>query len=148
MTQALPCTSLYEIDFSLWLEDTAEKVRSGKFNQIDRDALAEEIEALGRSEKRELSSRLEVLFAHLLKRCYVNQPENHQGWQSTIDEQRSQLFHLLKTSPSLKNYFMESIDDSWHYALKITRRDYPASVFPDTWQFSREIDALLDRVFW
>ena len=43
---------------------------------------------------------------------------------------------------------MESIDDSLEYALKITRRDYPASVFPDTWQFSREIDALLDRVFW
>jgi hypothetical protein len=58
MKQIFTQTSLYEQDFALWLEDTASKIGAGQFTEIDKEILAEEIEALGRSEKQELENRL------------------------------------------------------------------------------------------
>ncbi|HAC63718.1 MAG TPA: DUF29 domain-containing protein, partial [Cyanothece sp. UBA12306] len=78
--------SLYEQDFSLWLEDTATKLREGKFSEINIEELVEEIEALGRSEKQELENRLEVLLAHLLKRIYIDSVYDNRGWELTIAE--------------------------------------------------------------
>lgn len=63
-------TSLYEKDFYLWLEKTIESLQSGEFEQIDLNYLIAELESMGRSEKRELCSRLLVLLEHLLKLQY------------------------------------------------------------------------------
>ena len=63
----------------------------------DYTNLAEEIESVGRSEKRELGNRLEVLLTHLLKWQY--QPEGRReghSWADTIWEQRRQLIALLQ----------------------------------------------------
>lgn len=57
---------LYEIDFVAWTEQTVQLIRAGQFEQVDWDAVIEEIENLGRSDRRELKSRLEVLLQHLL----------------------------------------------------------------------------------
>jgi len=81
---------LYDQDFYAWTQSTAELIRTGKWYDLDRDALAEEIESLGKSDWRELASRLAVLLRHLLKWRY--QPEKWQrgrSWSSTIWEQRS-----------------------------------------------------------
>ncbi|MEH1781612.1 MAG: DUF29 domain-containing protein [Nostoc sp.] len=61
---------LYETDFAVWTEKTVQLIRTGQFGQVDWDAVIEEIESLGRSERRELKSRLEVLLQHLLKWQY------------------------------------------------------------------------------
>ncbi|MGB8701136.1 MAG: DUF29 domain-containing protein, partial [Thermosynechococcaceae cyanobacterium] len=51
-------TSLYEADYQLWLEQTLEQLRSHDFNNLDLDHLTEEIEDLGKRDKRSLSSYL------------------------------------------------------------------------------------------
>jgi Domain of unknown function DUF29 len=106
---------LYETDFAQWLDQTAQLLKEKRFDELDLDNLVEEIEALNRSEKREVESRLEVLLMHLLKWHY--QPEHQsRSWQSTIQEQKRQLLRLLKDSPSLKNHLAKEVDDCYAIA--------------------------------
>ena len=94
---------LYAEDFSAWCLKTAELVRTGQWNAIDPEALAEELEDLGKNLTRELESRLDVLVMHLLKWAY--QPptlETNRSWYSTIREQRRQMARLLRDTPSLR----------------------------------------------
>jgi hypothetical protein len=58
---------LYERDFYAWTQEQAALLRSGQLERLDRVHLAEEIEALGRQERRELVNRLGILLGHLLK---------------------------------------------------------------------------------
>ena len=93
---------LYHADFYAWYLTTATLIREGKWYDIDPESVAEEVESLGRSQKRELESRLEVLMMHLLKWCY--QPERRassHSWYDRILEQRSQFVRLLRDNPSL-----------------------------------------------
>ena len=62
--------SLYESDFSLWLERQIEALRSGRFGDLDRDHLIEEIEGLAKKEKQEVESRAELILVHLLKLAF------------------------------------------------------------------------------
>lgn len=149
MTQTITKT-LYERDFSLWLEDIVAKLKARDFTNLDIDNLIEEIEDLGRSHRKELESRLATLLAHLLKRMYVNLPDCFNGWQNTITEQRLQIEVLLNHYPSLKSYWDSCFSDAWLLALKYTRRDYQPKgfTFPDTWQFSRDVEGILNEEFW
>ncbi|MBE9226567.1 DUF29 domain-containing protein [Phormidium sp. LEGE 05292] len=107
--------SLYEQDFYLWIETTAQHLKEGKFDELDLTNLIEEIESMGRSEKRELKSRLIVLLMHLLKWQY--QPEKRsESWRSTISEQRICIEGLLEDSPSLKPLISEVFDDCYQKA--------------------------------
>jgi hypothetical protein len=75
----------YQKDFYSWTCEQAELLRAGRFNELDVFNLIEEIETMGRSEKRELESRLTVLLVHLLKWQY--QPMRRGcSWQLTIQE--------------------------------------------------------------
>jgi hypothetical protein len=67
--------TLYEQDFALWIEETIKQLKSGNFREVDLDNLIEEVESLGKRDKREVKSRLITLFAYLLKRKYVHLPE-------------------------------------------------------------------------
>jgi hypothetical protein len=60
-------SALYERDFYAWANEQVELLRNGKLAAADIANIAEEIESMGRSEKRELVSRLTVLLLHLLK---------------------------------------------------------------------------------
>ena len=107
--------SLYDRDFYLWIQATAQQLKEGKFNEIDIPNLVEEIESMGRSEKRELKSRLIVLLMHLLKWQY--QPEKRsESWRSTISEQRICIEGLLEDSPSLQPLISEVFDDCYQKA--------------------------------
>src|SRR5215831_1119562 len=83
-------STLYTEDFYTWCLTTAELIRAGKWHDIDADALAEEIESMARSEKRQMENRIRILVMHLLK--WRHQPEEHSyhrhSWRSTINEQR------------------------------------------------------------
>ncbi len=139
---------LYDRDFVAWCEETVAKLRAHDVDRLDFESLIEEIEGLANRDRKELESRLDVLLAHLLKRSYVQSPYDYNGWENTIEEQRRELQILLKHSPSLRNYFAEVFDDSWQYALKRVRKDYSQSQFPDEWQFSRDVEAILSEEFW
>jgi hypothetical protein len=107
--------NLYEKDFYLWTQITAEQLKKNKFTEIDLTNLIEEIESMGRSEKRELKSRLIVLLMHLLKWHY--QPEKRsESWRSTITEQRICIEGLLEDSPSLKPLLSEVFEDCYQKA--------------------------------
>ncbi len=117
MSQASIATtkSLYDRDFYLWIQSTAQQLKEGKFNEIDIPNLIEEIESMGRSEKRELKSRLIVLLMHLLKWQY--QPEKRsESWRSTISEQRICIEGLLEDSPSLQPLISEVFDECYQKA--------------------------------
>lgn len=97
-------TSLYEQDFYLWTQTMAAALRLGNFTQLDLQNLIEEVDALGRRDRRELERRLTTLLMHLLK--WQFQPEMRSGsWRGTIAEQRLRITKLLKESPSLRSPF-------------------------------------------
>lgn len=151
MTQTKPPSDLqqlYEQDFAQWIEATVNCLKAKDTENLDWDHLIEEIEDLGKSQRRELENRLDVLLAHLLKRCYVAMPDCYRGWQMTIQEQRNVLRRLLKQSPSLKNYFEEGFDQVYQDAVAAVKAGYPETQFPETWHFSRDIDAILAEEFW
>ncbi|NJR56038.1 MAG: DUF29 domain-containing protein [Acaryochloris sp. CRU_2_0] len=107
--------SLYDLDFAEWTQATAELLRQHKFDEIDIENVAEEIESLGKRDRRELSSRLKVLLMHLLKWTY--QPEQYtNSWRSSVKEQRRQIKAILKDSPSLKRHMIEEFSDCYQDA--------------------------------
>ncbi|UUO16170.1 DUF29 domain-containing protein [Dolichospermum heterosporum] len=75
MTRTPIAVSLYEQDYLLWIEDIVHKLRNRDIEGLDIDNLIEEIEDLGRSDKRELENRLAELLEHILKRNYVHIPD-------------------------------------------------------------------------
>jgi hypothetical protein len=148
MTQTIaPPSTLYERDLNLWLGDAIAKLNAGDFQNLDVENLIEELEGLAGRDRREVSNRLKRLIEHILKRCYVDMPDCFRGWEVTIINQRDELKKLLRQSPSLKRHFMHSFDDSFATALEIVRVEYDTD-FPDTWQFSRDLDMVLSAKFW
>jgi hypothetical protein len=103
----------YETDVVAWSSEQARLIRAGQFDQLDLEHIAEEIEDVGKSEQRELASRMAVLIAHLLKWQY--QPERQStSWKRTIKEQRRALAFHLKQVPSLKS---KLADPEWQGAI-------------------------------
>lgn len=91
----------YEDDFFAWTQDQARLLREGKLSSVDAENVAEEIESMGRSDRRELESRFVVLLTHLLK-WQVQTEFQSRSWRSTINTQRDEIAALLADSPSLK----------------------------------------------
>ncbi|MBV9404474.1 MAG: DUF29 domain-containing protein [Acidobacteriaceae bacterium] len=130
---------LYDRDFLEWTEATVQAIRTGRWNDIDREALAEEIEDLGKRDRREVISRLQVLLQHLLKCKY--QPEQQSStWLVTINEQRRQLALLFEDSPSLRAQAEKFIENAYPEARRWASEetDLDKSVFPEVCEWSTE----------
>jgi len=87
---------LYEDDFVAWLEDQAGRARRGETEDLDLENIAEELEGMARSDRREIRSRLAVLLTHLLK-CATHSKRFSSGWLDTIAEQRDGIADLVRT---------------------------------------------------
>lgn len=97
----------YEADIVAWASEQARLLRAGRFDLLDIEHIAEEIEDVGKSEQRELANRMAVLLAHLLKWQY--QPERQgNSWARTIREQRRGVLNRLDETPSLKGKLNDS----------------------------------------
>jgi hypothetical protein len=93
----------HKSDFYAWTQEQAHLLKTGQLYQIDRHNIAEELQDMGRSEKRQLESRLEILIVHLLK--WQFQPSlRSRSWQLTIKEQRLRLELLMQENPSLRSH--------------------------------------------
>ena len=91
----------YDIDYYKWANDQAKLLRSRNLQAADIVHIAEEIESMGKSEKRELISRLKILLIHLLKWDY--QPARQsKSWINSIRVQRMEIIDHLEDNPSLK----------------------------------------------
>jgi hypothetical protein len=148
MSQTQNLNSLYEQDILLWSEDMVAKLKARDFEHLDIEHLIEEVEALGISQKKELISRLVVLLEHLLKRLYVNLPNDYNGWERTIRTQRGELEILLDAVPSLISRWEISFNKAWQIALKNVRKEYPQITFPSKWTYDRSIEQVLNNDFW
>jgi hypothetical protein len=109
--------SIYEEDFYLWIETTAQLLKEGRFSELDMENLIEEIETMGRSEKKALKSNLVIILLHLLKWQY--QPNKRSGsWKSSIFEHRRRLKEDLTQSPSLKPFLKDIFDECYQNSRK------------------------------
>ena len=124
-------STTHEKDLYAWTQEQAQLLKSGQLHQIDWQNIAEEIEDIGRCEKRQLESRLEILIMHLLK--WQFQPNlRSRSWQLTIKEQRLRLEKLLQKNPSLQPYLTEAIEDVYPLATISAERETGLSLFPET----------------
>ena len=114
------------------------------FDKLDLTNLIEEVECLGKHEKRELSSRLEVLLMHLLKWKYQYE-EQSKSWQRIIREQRHQIKKVLKDNPSLKPLVQEYINEAFPYARENAHLETGVFLknFPETceWTIEQTLDS-------
>ncbi|AGA89447.1 protein of unknown function DUF29 [Thioflavicoccus mobilis 8321] len=129
--------SSYEQDFYRWTQEQANLLRQGRLSAIDVDHLIEELETLGARERRELTYRLKVLLAHLLKWRY--QPKGRsRSWRATIDEQRLSLDDLLDDNPSLRSTLDEQLAKAHRLGrlLAIKETDLDEDIFPGSCPFA------------
>jgi hypothetical protein len=138
----------YDQDFALWVEETVKLLKSAEFSQVDWENLIDEVESLGKSQRKSVRSYLLRLLEHLLKRRYVLMSDCYRGWEIEIRNFRQRLQFELEDSPSLKNYLLEILDQSYDMALENVKDSYPDAEFPNFYPFSREINELLTQKFW
>ena len=136
---AYPLSSLYEQDYFLWLEATAQLLRDGHLSALDMTNLLEEIEDMGRSEKRAVYSNLKILLIPLLKYKYQPETRSHSG-AATIVEHRQRLKKAFKESPSLQPYFVEIVNECYQDARELAAAEtgIAVEVFPIELPFSSE----------
>lgn len=140
-------TSLYEQDFHAWSNEQAALLRAGRLSEADIPNIIEEIESMGRGERRELVNRLVVLLLHLLKWRY--QPAlRGNSWRLSIKEQRIRLASHLADNPSLKSKLDEALAQAYRLAAIEAEREtgLSESSFPKVCPFSFE--QLMDDSFW
>ncbi len=129
----------YDADVVVWANEQARRLRAGEFHRLDIAHIADEIEDVGKSEKREFESRMSVLMAHLLK--WRHQPDRRgASWTGTIRVQRRQVKRKLDEVPSLKPLLRDLAwrQAVWDDALTSAFRDtglerYPIPA-PGTWK--------------
>ncbi len=138
----------YETDVIAWANEQAAFIRCGRFDLLDLEHIADEIEDVGKSEQREFANRMAVLLAHLIKWQY--QP-SHRGksWQPTIKDQRTMITRRLDKTPSLKSELenAEFWAESWADAARMAENETGIlNVFPETcpWTF----DQIINAEFW
>ncbi len=138
---------LYDRDFYAWSREQAELLRAGKLAEADIDHIAEEIDSMGRTEKRELVSRLSVLLLHLLKWRY--QPEKRgPSWEASVRVQRNRLVDHLDDNPSLKPLLPKALASAYRDASleAVAETGLPAATFPEACPWT--VEQVLDGGFW
>ena len=105
----------YDRDFYSWSLEQARLVREGRWDAIDRENVAEEIDSLGREQFNKLESAIRVLLVHMLK--WDHQPElRSRSWTLSIKEQRAELDDVLNDNPGLKPRIAEAIERAYRKA--------------------------------
>ena len=138
---------LYDRDFYAWANEQAGLLRAGRLSEADIEHIAEEIESIGRSEKRELVSRLTIVLLHLLKWQY--QPGlRSASWEASVQVQRLKLVDHLADNPSLKPHTPDAITAAYRVGRieAVAETGLGKTTFPPTcpWTF----DQIMDSDFW
>ena len=139
----------YDSDFYEWTRHQAAALAAGHMSELDLANLAEEIESLGKRDRRGLRNNLKVVLMHLLKWRY--QPEMRQtghSWESTIIEHRDRIEVILDDSPSLRRQVPAIITEAYPSARRLTGSEtaLPLETFPEACPWTAE--QVLDETFW
>jgi hypothetical protein len=138
---------LYDRDFFAWSQQQAELLRAGKLAQADIEHIVEEIDSMGRAEKRELISRLSVLLLHLLK--WRSQPEKRgPSWEASIRVQRNRLADHLDDNPSLRPTLPRALASAYRDAAleAVAETGLAGTTFPEVCPWT--VEQVLDGGFW
>ena len=130
----------YSTDFSDWTRQTAQLLRERRWHEVDLANLIDEVEDLGKSERRAIASQLTRLLLHLLKWHYQPQRRSD-SWLDSITDARTQIDLAIQDSPSLKGYPAEQLEDSYRRARRqaATQTKLEISVFPETCQYPLDL---------
>lgn len=109
-------TELYEKDFILWSEKTAQLLRERAFNEVDWEHLIDEVEGLARSDRRALRSQMTRVLMHMLKWHYQSEKRS-KSWQNSIFDGRQEIKYLIEDSPSLKPLLEKTMVDCYRSAV-------------------------------
>lgn len=124
----------YEQDVVAWAWEQARLLRAGRFELLDIEHIADEIEDVGKSEQRELANRMAVLLAHFLKWRFQEERRGR-SWERTIRDQRAAIARRVKKMPSLKESLRdpEWWEDAWGdaVALAVKETGLDVTIFPD-----------------
>ena len=120
---------LYETDYNQWVNETVQQLRERQFDGVDWDNLIEEIEDMGKSQKRALESFLTRLVEHLLKLSYWESEKERNGnhWKSEIVNFRYQVHKRLKESPSLRPELESIYAEIFPVAIRSVSQLFPLS---------------------
>ena len=124
--------ALYETDETAWLDRTADRLRLGRFDEIEPQILAEYLTDMARRDRKEVFSRLTVLLVHVLK--WVFQPDKRSGgWKATILTQQQELVYELR-SGTLRNHAETVLPETYTNAVARAAAEtgLPATAFPQT----------------
>jgi hypothetical protein len=141
-----PAAADYARDFYSWLMEQARLVREGRWDALDRENLAEEIESLGREQFNKLESALRVLLTHILKWDH-QAARRSRSWALSIQGQRLELEDVLSDNPGLKPRIPEAIARAYRKARlqAIKETGLKESRFPATCPYS--FDEIVAREF-
>jgi Domain of unknown function DUF29 len=138
--------SLYERDLYLWLEQQAALLREGRLDELDIANLLEEIESMGRKDKKALKSNIVVVLLHLLKHQF--QPNRRsRSWLDSILEHRQRLRDDLEESPSLRGHLAAVFPNAYAdaRARAITQTGLPQRALPQTSPYT--LEQVLDPMY-
>ncbi|MBH8555402.1 DUF29 domain-containing protein [Nostocaceae cyanobacterium CENA357] len=133
-------SATYKADFNLWIKQTAQLLRQHHWQEIDVVHLIEEIEDLGKSERRGIASQLTRLLLHLLKWQY--QPQRRlDSWLDSITDTRTQIELTIEDSSSLNKYPTEQLEESYQRARRQVAKQtgIQISVFPEDCPYPLEL---------
>lgn len=137
---------LYETDFVAWADRMAELLQAKRFDEIDLVNLIEEVQDLGNRHRDALSSHLTVLLMHLLKWQY--QPSKQSSsWSGSIKNARKQIRRLIRRYPSLQNYLVQCLPESYQDAVEDATDEtgLEDSIFPKDCPYP--VEQILDSEF-
>jgi hypothetical protein len=114
--------TLHDEDFVAWSKEQAEVLRAarraGANQKLDWENLAEEVESLGISERRELHSQIQRIIRHLLKLQFSPAAEPRRRWFESIADARSEIEIVLRMSPSLRGEIATAIVEEAELAAR------------------------------
>jgi Domain of unknown function DUF29 len=124
--------SLYDTDFHAWTQQQAAALRAKDWAGVDIDNVAEEIESLGRSDRRSIRHQLERLLMYLLKWRYQPRHRTPRWWRS-MDQARQAIADLIEESPSLQDYPAQQCEATYTRARRKAAREtgLPLVTFPE-----------------
>jgi hypothetical protein len=140
-------STTYDTDVITWATEQAALLRSGKLSALDIEHIAEEIEDVGKSERRELASRMALLLAHLLK-WELQRERRGSSWQRTIKEQRRAIAAHIRETPSLKTSLdsKDWFEGVWADALAKAIEETGLDLFPENCPWS--VEQILSREYY
>jgi hypothetical protein len=135
--------NLYDTDIVAWAERQVMLLRSGRLSEIDVLNIAEEIEDVIKQETRELSRRLSILAAHLLK-WHLQPQRRGRSWRNTIKTQRKDIARLLRHAPSLRPVLVDAefVEIFWGDAGTMFHNETGIGEYPDApvWTVKQMLD--------